>query len=1104
MPTDQRGDRIENYKVHNLIGRGGFGNVYKAQSIDRNQEVAIKFIEKKQMQGQASMLERVKREVEIHSQLKHPSILELFSYFEDESYIYLVLELCHRGDLKSYLKSHAIALTEDEVCHYLMQIVEGLLYLHRHQIIHRDLTLSNLLINKDMAVKIADFGLATQLSEPDEKHFTMCGTPNFISPEVATRSAHGLAADVWSVGCMLYTLLVGQPPFDAPGVKKTLDRVISAEYLLPDWLSHDAKNLISSLLQKDPSKRITLDQILQHPFVRRRTLINDRIVGESDETSFDSGQGDTMATFSPGTINNVSSSNVVNGPHSVPSNQNRSAPSSISASTASSSALASSSRSKVQMLTGVFGGSTNQAEQFKGQPPYRSTQHHHQMQTPVKHYVGTTRKTDGQDQVHLNNNGHLTNVFARSAAASQPRSDQVHSSSSSNLVRTCPNGNRATYQTTQGEVTPRSTQRNAEQRRQQQRDYNPNRYETLANKPHEENLGKTDALSRRLEKEFVVEAEQQRRGRGRNGSPTTSVSSEGGGSVNVASGANSGSESSPTTGELRYDDDGLNADSKMDGLDLQSEDCSSVRSGTSSLRNLAPFHHHSETDLAASDSSRRPQRRLPSDGLRRLGAGSPVAVVGRNCLTLPRQPSRSSSSSTTALQLRSRSVENLNRTTSLDGSHRWSAVPIDIDGRRSLPEEWPRVAAFSAVRLRPTRQQTRNAVAHILENGDVYLEFFKSRNNEERVFEALRISTDGQSIEAYQLNALLDSNLKPLPLPPSTPCRKFTYETLPQRYWKKYEYATRFVNALRSKTVKIILYSRRAKAMLMENSPFQDFEVDFYNGAKFKLMVEGTRIIQRDGTSMTLESSASFTHLSPETQDMWHHVEDLNSRCKQLDSFFTSFCSDGIPCFPLVSGRKPFNPDLSTASIDDDRHDCTMTDADAYAAADAADALDAELDHLTRNHNTSVISSSSKTQTHHPLHGNYQPSSYHPKMNAKHDPQIGVSTAGRPAADVPRPSSGRSLPASTQSTATPTPVKVLRQTFQPGIGRGMQLSNGIILVLHEDGSEVRLHPATFTISVKKPNGQTIVFNSTDKLPESFANELFVIKEQLENSPMLHK
>lgn len=129
------------------------------------------------------------------------------------------------------------------------------------------MSLSNLLLTRDMQVKIADFGLATQLTRPDEKHMTMCGTPNYISPEVATRSSHGLEADVWGLGCMLYTLLVGKPPFDTDAVKSTLTRVVMADYRIPSHLSDVAKDLIERLLKKNPRDRIKLRDISKHPFV---------------------------------------------------------------------------------------------------------------------------------------------------------------------------------------------------------------------------------------------------------------------------------------------------------------------------------------------------------------------------------------------------------------------------------------------------------------------------------------------------------------------------------------------------------------------------------------------------------------------------------------------------------------------------------------------------------------------------------------------------------------------------------------------------------------------------------------------------------------------
>ncbi|XP_033097627.1 serine/threonine-protein kinase PLK4-like [Anneissia japonica] len=296
------GESIEDYQVLNLIGKGGFACVYRARSLTTGLEVAIKMIDKKLMQS-FGMVRRVRNEVEIHCQLKHPSILELYSYFEDENYVYLVLEMCHNGELNRFMKTNNRVFTEDEACHLMHQIVIGLLYLHSHGILHRDLTLANILLTKDLNCKIADFGLATKLNLPSEKHYTMCGTPNYISPEIATRSAHGLESDVWSLGCMLFTFLTGKPPFDTDAVKSTLNKVVLGDYQMPVHLSYEAKDLIFKLLKKNPYDRISLSGILDHSFMTRpkykhqrkdhRTSQKQRIT----EASIDSGNA-TMATIS--------------------------------------------------------------------------------------------------------------------------------------------------------------------------------------------------------------------------------------------------------------------------------------------------------------------------------------------------------------------------------------------------------------------------------------------------------------------------------------------------------------------------------------------------------------------------------------------------------------------------------------------------------------------------------------------------------------------------------------------------------------------------------------------------------------------------------------
>ncbi|ERL89652.1 hypothetical protein D910_07017 [Dendroctonus ponderosae] len=298
-------DKIEDYEVHELLGKGGFASVYRAMCRKTGIDVAIKMIDKKLMQAEG-MVGRVQQEVSIHSRLKHPSILELYTFFEDANYVYLILELCHNGELQQYTKRKR--LIESQVSNVMKQVVEGIKYLHFHSILHRDISLSNLLLTKDMQVKIADFGLATQLSRPDEKHRTMCGTPNFISPEVATRGSHGLEVDVWGLGCLLYTLLVGLPPFETNGVKSTLTRVVMASYSLPSHLSPEAKDLINSLLQKNPKDRIGLEQILEHPFIKRNIVLSTNLTQDSGIHTMSSRRD---SAFSDGALPSSYSSNML-------------------------------------------------------------------------------------------------------------------------------------------------------------------------------------------------------------------------------------------------------------------------------------------------------------------------------------------------------------------------------------------------------------------------------------------------------------------------------------------------------------------------------------------------------------------------------------------------------------------------------------------------------------------------------------------------------------------------------------------------------------------------------------------------------------------------
>jgi serine/threonine protein kinase len=162
-------------------------------------------------------------------------------------------------------------LSEPEVRFYIRQLVDGLMYLHANLVIHRDLKLGNLFLTSDMRLKIGDFGLAARLDDPNDRKTTMCGTPNYIAPEIlrGTRGeGHSFEVDVWSMGVVMYTLLVGRPPFETDDVKDTYKRIRALQYAFPEdtRVSPSAQSLIRGILRTDPYQRPSLSDILQHPF----------------------------------------------------------------------------------------------------------------------------------------------------------------------------------------------------------------------------------------------------------------------------------------------------------------------------------------------------------------------------------------------------------------------------------------------------------------------------------------------------------------------------------------------------------------------------------------------------------------------------------------------------------------------------------------------------------------------------------------------------------------------------------------------------------------------------------------------------------------------
>jgi serine/threonine protein kinase len=230
-------------------------------------------------------------ELNIHTMLNHPNIVKLhtsFTYYKEQKpwHIYsgdngqeklcVILEFCRYGSLFDSLRlkdsqgrTKTKRLEEDEVAYILHSLLQALGYIHNQGIVHRDIKLGNILVAKDMTVKLADFGMSTKC-RPDEELLSMCGTPNYLAPEILTRDGYNKEIDIWSLGVVIYMLLTGVAPFETHCAKETYNRIRKVSYSIPDTLSTDAKDLIQNILVKNPMNRMTISEIQEHPFLSNR------------------------------------------------------------------------------------------------------------------------------------------------------------------------------------------------------------------------------------------------------------------------------------------------------------------------------------------------------------------------------------------------------------------------------------------------------------------------------------------------------------------------------------------------------------------------------------------------------------------------------------------------------------------------------------------------------------------------------------------------------------------------------------------------------------------------------------------------------------------
>ena len=237
--------QTQKYIKGRLLGKGGFAKCYEFINMETNHSSAAKVIPKKSL-IKSRAKQKLISEIKIHKSLHHPNIVAFEHYFEDSENVYLLIEICQHQTLNELLKRRK-KLTELEVQYYSLQIIKALKYLHCHRVIHRDLKLGNLFISEKMEMKIGDFGLATKLEFDGERKRTVCGTPNYIAPEILEgKQGHSYEVDIWSLGVIIYTLLIGKPPFETNNVKETYKRIKAQDYSFPAnaIISAPAKELI--------------------------------------------------------------------------------------------------------------------------------------------------------------------------------------------------------------------------------------------------------------------------------------------------------------------------------------------------------------------------------------------------------------------------------------------------------------------------------------------------------------------------------------------------------------------------------------------------------------------------------------------------------------------------------------------------------------------------------------------------------------------------------------------------------------------------------------------------------------------------------------------
>jgi len=259
--------KLSDFEIGTPLGRGKFGRVYLAREKNTHYMVALKMMFKSEL-VKDRMEHQVRREIEIQTHLNHPNILKLLTYFWDEKKIYLILEFAQEGELFKVLNNAPHKrFDEPTAAYYLRQVADALRYCHMQSVIHRDIKPENLLLFSHHVVKLADFGWSVHA--PSKSRNTMCGTIDYLPPEMVDSQIYNEFVDNWCLGVLCYEFLCGNPPFESKEQVETFRKIRAVMYGFKPHMSEDSRSLISKLLVKAPESRLSLSGVIEHLWIKK-------------------------------------------------------------------------------------------------------------------------------------------------------------------------------------------------------------------------------------------------------------------------------------------------------------------------------------------------------------------------------------------------------------------------------------------------------------------------------------------------------------------------------------------------------------------------------------------------------------------------------------------------------------------------------------------------------------------------------------------------------------------------------------------------------------------------------------------------------------------